>query len=114
MPMFTMNLIHEIHKEVTTESICAVYSETDLAKATLKLLNESSNDGFEVERVEVWGDSVADDHGIYMVEYRDTDHLTYQQVYFTHMYNACKWVTDVAAQYGHKVSGITEIFVFNR
>lgn len=67
--------------------------------------------GFEVERIDVQGQELGTNHGIYTVQYMREDGFDWERIYFTKMAEACRWVLEVAKQLGLEVNAIEELAV---
>lgn len=64
-----------------------------------------------VQPIQVNGDKVADDHGIYEVQYT-YEGESWQYSYYTKITDAAMWVVDTLGMQGYRVGGITEIQVY--
>lgn len=81
----------------------------------LQFLNASFANyrGFEVERINVQGQELSANHGIYAVQYMRRDGFEWERAYFTEMAEACRWVLEVAGQAGFDVHAIEELSVYH-
>lgn len=67
--------------------------------------------GFEVERINVQGQELSANHGIYAVQYMRDEGFEWEREYFTEIAEACRWVLEVAKQLGLEVNAIDELAV---
>ena len=64
-----------------------------------------------VQQIEANGDSLQDSCGIFKVMYMYEDG-PWQYTYYTNITDAAMWVVDITSMKGYRVSGITEIQVY--
>lgn len=113
--MFQMYILHHVTAPMDIGGITVAFRREHAFSALPAYIQKfcctEDTSRMTVECVEVIGDKIADNTGIFEVMYMYEDG-PWQYAYYTHITDAAMWVVDTTSMGGYRVGGITEIQVY--